>query len=123
MPQRWVLACVAEIPEVVTNSIVIQVQVPVRVDARVARWRLQLARRPAFAAGALGLAGGLGIPVAGAGGPSVPEVAADEAAYVAGVTGNSAYGVAGYDCADEVAPRPDRRFRGRPPRWRRRSWP
>ena len=70
MPKRWVLACVAEIPEVVTNSILIQVHVPVLVDASVARWRLQFACRPAFAAGALGLAGGLGIPVAVAGGPS-----------------------------------------------------
>ena len=39
-PQRWVLACVAEIPEIVTNSILIQVHVPVLVYARVARWRL-----------------------------------------------------------------------------------
>ena len=77
MPKRWVLACVAEIPEVVTNSIIIQVNVPVLVDASVARWRLQLAGRLALAAGALGLAGGLGIPVAVAGGPSVREVAAD----------------------------------------------
>ena len=71
MPQRWVLACVAEIPEVVTNSILIQVHVPVLVDACVARGRLQFACRLAFAACALGLAGGLGILVAVAGGPSV----------------------------------------------------
>ena len=43
MPQRWVLACVAEVPEVIANSILIQVQVPVLVDARVASGRLQLA--------------------------------------------------------------------------------
>ena len=42
-PQRWVLARVAEIPEVIANSILIQVHVPVLVYARVARWRLQLA--------------------------------------------------------------------------------
>ena len=48
MPQRWVLACVAEIPEVVTNPILIQVHVPVLVYIRVARWRLQLARRLAL---------------------------------------------------------------------------
>ena len=104
MPQRWVLVRRAEVPEVVINSVLVQVHVPVLVDARVARWRLRLSGRLALAAGALGLAGGLGIPVAVAGGPSVREVAADEAAYVAGVTGNSAYGVAGDDCADEVAP-------------------
>ena len=49
MPQRWVLPCVAEIPKVVINSILIQVHVPVLVYARVARWRLQLAGRLAFA--------------------------------------------------------------------------
>ena len=49
MPQRWVLACVAEFPEVVANSILIQVHVPILVYARVARWRVQFARRPAFA--------------------------------------------------------------------------
>ena len=37
MPKPWVLACVAEIPEVVANSIVVQIQVPVLVDTRVAR--------------------------------------------------------------------------------------
>ena len=45
MPQRWILACVAEIPEVIANSVLIQVHVPVIVDARVARWRLQFVRR------------------------------------------------------------------------------
>ena len=45
MLQRWVLPCVAEIPEVVINSILIQAHVPVLVDACVARWRLQLAGR------------------------------------------------------------------------------
>ena len=49
MLQRWVLPCVAETPEVVTNSVLVQVNVPVLVYARVARWRLQLAGRLAFA--------------------------------------------------------------------------
>ena len=49
MPQRWVLPCVAEIPEVVINSVLVQVHVPVLVDASVARWRLQLAGRLALA--------------------------------------------------------------------------
>ena len=49
MPKPWVLACVAEIPEVVTNSILVQIQVPVLVDTRVARWRLQLAGRLSLA--------------------------------------------------------------------------
>ena len=42
-PQRWVLARVAEIPEAIANSILIQVHVPVLVYARVACGRVQLA--------------------------------------------------------------------------------
>ena len=37
MPQRWVLACVAEIPEAIANSILIQIHVQVLVYACVAR--------------------------------------------------------------------------------------
>ena len=49
MPHRWVLARVAETPEVIANSVLIQIHVPVLVDACVARWRLQLAGRLALA--------------------------------------------------------------------------
>ena len=49
MPQRWVLAWVAEVPEVIANSILFKVRVQVLVDACVARWRLRLARRLALA--------------------------------------------------------------------------
>ena len=48
MPQRWVLPCVAEIPEVVINSVLVQVHVPVLVNARVTCGRLQFARRLAL---------------------------------------------------------------------------
>ena len=43
MPQRWVLACVAEVPEVIANSVLFKVHVPVLVDACVACGRVQLA--------------------------------------------------------------------------------
>ena len=43
MPQPWILACVAEVPEVIANSVFIQVHVPVLVYARVACGRVQLA--------------------------------------------------------------------------------
>ena len=49
MPQRWVLAWVAEVPEVIANSILFKVRVQVLVDACVARWRLRLAGRLALA--------------------------------------------------------------------------
>ena len=42
-PQRWVLAWVAEVPEAIAKSVLIQVHVPVLVYARVACGRVQLA--------------------------------------------------------------------------------
>ena len=53
MPQRWVLAWVAEVPEVIANSILFKVCVQVLVDACVARCRLRLARRLTLASNVL----------------------------------------------------------------------
>ena len=102
MPQRWVLACVAEIPKVIANSVLIQVRVPVLVDARVAGGRLQLTGRLALASSAPGLSGGLGIPVAVDGSPLVREVAADEATCVAEAAHRAGHGTADYHQAVET---------------------